>query len=136
MAYIATEFATELGSTWGDQSGPEVSDDLESSDNTGRYGTCGDLPRRPRANFECGAFDRSATSPRGRARGFAKNPAGRGGYVTKRPGRDKAGGRLPLPACGGRVGVRGGTDADQGICRSPSPDLASLGRPLPAGGER
>src|SRR5713101_7928941 len=49
-------------------------------------------------HFECGAFDRSATSPRGRARGFAKNPAGRGGYVTKRPGRDKAGGRAaPSP---------------------------------------
>src|SRR6266568_2016382 len=44
--------------------------------------------------------------------------------------------RPPLPACGERVGMRGGTDADQGICRSPSPDLASLGRPLPAGGER
>ena len=65
MAYIATQFATELGSTRGDQSGPEVPDDLENSDIMGRYGTCGDSPRRPRANYECVALPAELPRPWG-----------------------------------------------------------------------
>src|ERR1700719_1961238 len=49
-------------------------------------------------HFECGAFNHSATSPRGRG-GVFENPATRI-YVTEGPGGDKA--ELPLPAGGER----------------------------------
>src|SRR6202040_4179278 len=51
-------------------------------------------------HFECGAFNHSATSPRGRG-GVFENPATRI-YVTERSGGDKA--ELPLPAGGRRRG--------------------------------